>query len=108
MNKRKFIQGAAASLLAMGALGVVPAARAAGMVQCYGIAKAGHNDCAGLAGLHSCKGTSTISYDPGDFAVVPEGTCKKMGGLTMGEAEQVRKDPAAVKAFEAKMRKRLG
>jgi uncharacterized membrane protein len=87
MNKRQFINTAAASLLALGVLAVAPASQAAGMEKCFGIAKAGQNDCAGLSGLHSCKGTSTVSNDPGDFKIVPSGTCTKMGGLDMAQAK---------------------
>lgn len=80
MNKRQFVHSAAASLLALGVLAAVPA-HAADMEKCFGIAKAGQNDCAGLSGLHSCKGQSTASNSPGDFKVVPAGTCAKMGGF---------------------------
>ena len=31
--------------------------------KCYGIAKAGQNDCANLAGTHSCAGQSKVSDD---------------------------------------------
>ncbi|MDA8095615.1 MAG: DUF2282 domain-containing protein [Betaproteobacteria bacterium] len=109
MDKRQFLRAAAASLLAAGVLGAMPNAQAAdqgSMGKCFGIATAGHNDCAGLSGLHSCKGTSTESYNPGDFEVVPTGTCQRMGGLTMQQAQAVLKSPAEVKAFEARMNKR--
>ncbi|QYD68763.1 DUF2282 domain-containing protein [Paraburkholderia edwinii] len=49
-------------------------------VQCYGIAKAGQNDCASKTGVHGCAGESKVDYDKGDFKNVPEGTCKKLGG----------------------------
>ena len=86
MNKRQLIQTAAASLLAMGVLTAVPA-HAAGMEKCFGIAKAGQNDCAGIGTLHSCKGQSTVSDSPADFKVVPAGTCAQMGGLTEVQAK---------------------
>ena len=103
MDKRQFIKTAASSLLALGVVAAAPASHAASMEKCFGVAKAGHNDCAGLSGLHSCKGSSTTSYDPGDFKAVPTGTCSKMGGLTMEQAKETLKDPAKVKAFEQKM-----
>ncbi|MGA8008824.1 MAG: DUF2282 domain-containing protein, partial [Thiomonas sp.] len=59
MNKRQFLSTAAASMLAMGVLVATPAAHADSMSKCFGVATAGHNDCAGLSGLHSCKGTAT-------------------------------------------------
>ncbi|MFC0693366.1 DUF2282 domain-containing protein [Paraburkholderia humisilvae] len=53
-------------------------------VQCYGIAKAGQNDCASKTGVHGCAGEAKVDYDKGDFRNVPEGTCKKLGG-TVGD-----------------------
>ncbi len=44
--------------------------------ECFGVAKAGDNDCA--AGAHSCAGTSTVDYDPASFKLVPVGTCTTM------------------------------
>lgn len=109
MDKRQFLSTAAASLLAIGALSLTPIAQAGdmgNMEKCFGAASAGHNDCAGVSGLHSCKGSSTSSYNPGDFKVVPTGTCAKMGGLTMQQAGMMLKDPAKTKAFEDAMTKR--
>ena len=94
MNKRQFINSAASTLLAMGVLAIAPASYAEGhgmmqpgMEKCFGIAKAGQNDCAGMSGLHSCKGMSTVSNNPGDVKIVPSGTCAKMGGLDMQQAK---------------------
>jgi len=106
MNKRQFLSAAAASLLAAGTLSLTPLAQAADTDKCFGVASAGQNGCAGVSGLHSCQGASTVSYNPGDFKVVPEGTCKKMGGLTAKQAEIMLKDPAKTKAFEAAMAQR--
>ncbi|MDE1953563.1 MAG: DUF2282 domain-containing protein [Betaproteobacteria bacterium] len=108
MNKRQFLSTAAASMLAMGVLVVVPAAHAESMGKCFGVATVGHNDCAGLSGLHSCKGTTTMNYNPGDFVVKPTGTCEKLGGLTMEQAKAILANPAQTKAFEEKMQKKMG
>jgi uncharacterized membrane protein len=105
MDKRQFIKTAASSLLALGIVAAAAPSQAASMDKCFGVAKAGQNDCAGLSGLHSCKGSATISYNPGDFKAVPTGTCTKMGGLTMQQAKQTLKDPAKAKAFEQDMQK---
>lgn len=48
--------------------------------KCYGIAKAGKNDCGGTGTGHSCQGQSTKDNDPNDFKIVPKGTCANMGG----------------------------
>ncbi len=46
--------------------------------QCYGIAKAGQNDC--TTAQHACNGQSTVDFDPTDFKLVPKGSCLKLGG----------------------------
>ncbi len=46
-------------------------------VKCYGVALAGHNDCAAGAGT-SCAGTSTIDYQGNSWKLVPAGTCETM------------------------------
>ncbi len=69
----------AAALAGLAVAGVNPA-QAEEKVQCFGIAKAGQNDCASKTGVHGCAGEAKIDNDKGDFKTVPKGTCKKMGG----------------------------
>ena len=76
LSRRALIAAALASL----ATGAIDAAHAEKKVQCYGIAKAGQNDCASKTGVHGCAGEAKVDNDKGDFKNVPEGTCKKMGG----------------------------
>jgi uncharacterized membrane protein len=53
-----------------------------GKEKCYGIAKAGKNDCA--AGAHSCAGQSTKDGDKSSFIAVPAGLCARLqGGSTV-------------------------
>lgn len=59
-----------------------PAQAAGDKEKCYGIAKAGANDCANAAGTHSCAGHSTVDYSGSDWKLVPAGTCAQMGGRT--------------------------
>ena len=47
--------------------------------KCYGIAKAGKNDCAST-GNNSCGGTSKLSADPKAWVYVPEGYCDRIVG----------------------------
>ena len=62
------------------------------MEKCWGIAKAGHNDCGSNKTAHACAGQATKSYDPNDFKAVKAGTCVKMGGsLTQGEPGRLAK-----------------
>lgn len=47
--------------------------------KCYGVAKAGKNDCAAGPGT-SCAGTSTKDGQGSAWMYVPQGTCKKIVG----------------------------
>jgi uncharacterized membrane protein len=44
------------------------------MEKCYGVAKAGHNDCKAGAGT-TCAGTSARDYQGNAWKLVPAGTC---------------------------------
>jgi uncharacterized membrane protein len=57
-------------------------AQAADKEKCYGIAKAGQNDC-GTA-KHTCAGKATRDNDPAEWKYVATGTCEKQGGRTTG------------------------
>lgn len=56
------------------------------MEQCYGIAKAGMNDCGSKTGGNSCSGQSKTDGDPNEWILVPKGTCNKIvnGSTTPG------------------------
>ena len=54
-----------------------PAKDGAAMEKCYGIAKAGENDCKAGAGT-SCAGTSKMDYQRDAWKHVPKGTCEGM------------------------------
>jgi uncharacterized membrane protein len=57
------------------------------MEKCYGVSKAGQNDCAAGAGT-SCAATSTRDYQGDAWTLVDKGTCttikapKGLGSLT--------------------------
>jgi len=53
--------------------------------KCYGIAKAGANDCAST-GNHSCAGTSKVDADPASWVFVPQGYCERIVGGTLTSA----------------------
>lgn len=46
--------------------------------KCYGVVKAGLNDC--QTASSSCAGTATRDRQPDAFVYVPAGTCKKIAG----------------------------
>ena len=89
MTQRAMIAAAAASFLTL-SLASVPAA-AQEKEKCYGIAKAGQNDCANLAGTHTCAGQSKVDMDKGEWKYVAKGTCKTMKGMSADEAKGMKK-----------------
>lgn len=86
MNQRLILSSALASAMALGLVGQA-AAQSGGKEKCYGIAKAGQNDCANLSGTHSCAGQSKADMSPDDWKYVAKGSCAKMGGKTADEAK---------------------
>lgn len=91
MNQRTVITAAATSLMSLALLSSPALAQNAAKEKCYGIAKAGQNDCANLAGTHSCAGQSKVDNDKGEWKYVTAGTCKTMGGLSADEAKKEMK-----------------
>ena len=59
-------------------MSVAPRSKADDQEKCFGVAKAGKNDC--KAGSHDCAGHSTVDADPASFVLVPAGTCDKIAG----------------------------
>jgi len=84
MNMKNLALAAAVgSLLSMGlstTAGAGEMGEKAGKEKCFGVAKAGKNDCA--ANGHSCAGQSKVDNDPTEWKYVPKGECEKMGGKT--------------------------
>lgn len=70
----------AAAMAAALSLAAVQSANAADveMEKCYGVAKAGMNDCKTAAG--SCAGTAKMDREHEAFVAVPKGTCAKIAG----------------------------
>lgn len=62
-------------------------AQAADMEKCYGVVKAGHNDCG--ANGHSCAGAAKTDGDPNEWVMMPEGLCERLvGGSTTPGGEE--------------------
>jgi uncharacterized membrane protein len=49
--------------------------------KCFGVAKAGKNDCAGAA--HACAGQSKKDADAREWVKLPKGTCERLVGGTV-------------------------
>ena len=85
-TNEKLLVSAIAGLIALGA--ALPASAQdskAAKDKCYGIAKAGQNDC-GTA-RHSCAGKATRDNAPDEWKYVAKGTCEKLGGKSSPGAE---------------------
>ena len=81
MNTRLIASSALASVLAMGLLSTAQAQDGPkDKEKCYGIAKAGSNDCANLSGSHSCAGQAKAAMGVDEWNYVAKGTCDKLGG----------------------------
>ena len=81
MNKRQALIAAALATVCAASVTQASAAAADDKEKCYGVAKAGANDCA--TGAHSCAGQSKTDNAPTEWKFVAKGTCEKAGGKTM-------------------------
>ena len=81
MNKRIFIAAALASAIVPVVVSAQKPATPPSFKaeKCYGISKAGKNDCAST-GNNSCGGTSKVNGDPKAWIFVPEGYCERIVG----------------------------
>lgn len=93
MNKRHAM--IAAALAGACAVNVAFAAGQDGMgpqgdqEKCFGVAKAGQNDC-GTA-THACAGQATIDNDLKEWKYVAKGSCEKVGGKLGGKRNAEKK-----------------
>ena len=88
-NRDKMIKAAVSAFLAMAATQVIADTNTQNQgtqnsVKCYGVVKAGMNDCA--TATASCAGSSTKDNQADAFVFVPAGLCEKLvgGSLTAG------------------------
>ena len=79
MNKRHALLASALATVCFVGMNSAQAAEAE-KEKCFGIAKAGQNDCATASGSHSCAGQARKDNDAGDWKYVEKGTCEKTGG----------------------------
>jgi uncharacterized membrane protein len=89
MNQRAMIAATAAAVMSLSMMAVP--AEAQEKEKCFGIAKAGQNDCASVTGAHSCAGQSKVDMDKMEWKYVAKGTCKSMKGMSQDEAKMSKK-----------------
>ena len=77
------LQSAVAAILALAAAQHAAAqdTKSPPKEKCYGIAKAGQNDC--TTATSSCTGTSKVDNQKDAFLYVPVGTCNKIAGVSL-------------------------
>jgi uncharacterized membrane protein len=75
-SKTAILAAAVSSLFALTTTAF--AADAGNSEKCYGVAKAGKNDCAGAA--HACAGQSSKDNSRKEFIELPKGTCERIVG----------------------------
>ncbi len=84
MNKQAMIAAALATLCASAHadMGGSPDKE-----RCYGVAKAGQNDCASSDGAHGCAAMAKADNAPTEWKWVAKGSCEKLGGKTTPPAK---------------------
>ncbi len=84
MNSKTIVHSAIASVLTLGLLTAAGQASAAeedkgkGAEKCYGVVKAGKNDC--QTSTHACAGQASKDAQGDSWIYVPKGTCEKIVG----------------------------
>ncbi len=92
LNTAMFASAVAAAVSAATIMSAAPSS-AASKEKCFGIAKAGANDCAAGAGT-SCAGTSTVDFQGNSWKYVDKGTCVSMSapGDRKGSLKALERD----------------
>ena len=89
------LAAAVAAALAIASQTAIAAEQKTENVKCYGIAKAGENDCASSSN-NTCAGTAKMDYDARAWKLVPKGTCEttevtlKNGAKRNGSIEPIK------------------
>jgi uncharacterized membrane protein len=82
MNKRHALIAAALASVCAAQVGAgeqeTPMGANADQEKCYGVAKAGQNDCGTVT--HGCAAEARTDNDPAEWTLVAKGTCEKLGG----------------------------
>ena len=91
MKNRQIISAPIGSLLVLGLSTPAFAADKMKMEKCFGIAKAGKNDCSSNKSAHACAGQAVRDNDPMDFVAVPKGTCDKIAGGHLMDSSMMKK-----------------
>jgi uncharacterized membrane protein len=79
-KKSKFLKSVALTISGLAIASSTQAlAKDAKMEKCYGVVKAGKNDCSSAKkGGHSCAGAATTNADKSEWVLLPEGSCERL------------------------------
>lgn len=99
------LRSALAGLIAAGMSAAAgTAVAAAGDIEhCYGVAKAGKNDC-GTA-RSACASSSKADRDPNAWVALPKGTCEKIVGGRLASAKEFATGSKAMEKMQQEMKK---
>jgi uncharacterized membrane protein len=85
-TKTALLAAAIGSVMTLGANLSAVAADDANTEKCYGVAKAGKNDCAGAK--HACSGQGMKDRDANEWVKLPKGTCERLVGGNLAPAKK--------------------
>ncbi len=78
MSKKVMAAVALAGALAIVSSSAISNATDGRMEKCYGVVKAGKNDCASSDGSHSCAGHADADGGKNEWIMLPSGVCDKL------------------------------
>lgn len=80
MNKKTFISSVILGISSI-AVATSPAlAKDSKLEKCYGVVKAGKNDCATAKATHSCAGSAKVDGGKDEWILLPKGDCERIVG----------------------------
>ncbi len=86
------ISAAILGLSANGALAHMEPKKNSNMEKCYGVVKAGKNDCTSKVNKHVCAGQAKTDSDAHEWIKLPNGLCNKLVGGSLIEGGNPESD----------------
>lgn len=87
MSSKHTLKAVLAGAIALGTAGYASTSQAmdapADKEKCYGVAKAGMNDCASADGAHNCAASATIDASGAEWIAMPKGLCARIVGASL-------------------------
>lgn len=78
-KKSKFLKSAVMAVAGVAIISSSSAIAKPKMEKCYGVVKAGKNDCSSAKkGAHSCAGGAEKDGDKDEWILLPSGTCERL------------------------------